>query len=98
MYIWLFSLPALIVLFIGAIRRLHDTNRSGWELLWCLSGLGIAIITYWLFQAGDTKTNKYGVYTPEIKMHKNPIRAKKDYWTLDEDELDMREAEENEFM
>jgi uncharacterized membrane protein YhaH (DUF805 family) len=44
-----------------AVRRLHDTNRSGW---WILIGLipivGWIILIIWYCQAGTTGANQYG--------------------------------------
>jgi uncharacterized membrane protein YhaH (DUF805 family) len=44
-----------------AVRRLHDTNRSGW---WLLLGLipflGQLILLYFWIQEGDTGDNRYG--------------------------------------
>ena len=50
-------LPSLAV----AVRRLHDTNRSGW---WILLGLvplvGFIVLIVFYAQAGNVGTNKYG--------------------------------------
>ena len=44
-----------------SIRRLHDSNKSGWNLLWPLTIIGIVPLYYWLiFKAGDEKDNIYG--------------------------------------
>jgi len=44
-----------------SIRRLHDSNKSGWNLLWSLTIIGIVPIYYWLiFKAGDQEDNIYG--------------------------------------
>ena len=49
-----------------AIRRLHDTDRSGW---WLLLGLipfvGQLILLYFWIQEGDTGDNRYG---PDPKL------------------------------
>ena len=44
-----------------SIRRLHDSNKSGWNLLWSLTIVGIVPLYYWLiFKAGDEVDNVYG--------------------------------------
>ena len=43
-----------------AIRRLHDTNRSGWWLLVGPTYLGLPILLYFWIQEGDTGDNRYG--------------------------------------
>ena len=44
-----------------SIRRLHDSNKSGWNLLWSLTIIGIVPLYYWLiFKAGDEEDNLYG--------------------------------------
>ena len=52
-----------VVFFIPSIsaaaRRLHDTNKSGWRLLWYLTGIGAFFILYWLIIKGDTDKNSY---------------------------------------
>lgn len=50
-------LPGLAV---GA-RRLHDINRSGWNLLWLfLPLLGAIYLIYLLVQPSDVGPNQYG--------------------------------------
>jgi uncharacterized membrane protein YhaH (DUF805 family) len=37
------------------VRRLHDTNRSGWWLLiWFLPVVGLIILAFLLVQEGET--------------------------------------------
>ena len=44
-----------------SIRRLHDSIKSGWNLLWSLTIIGIVPLYYWLiFKAGDEEDNVYG--------------------------------------
>ncbi|MCQ2438809.1 MAG: DUF805 domain-containing protein [Oscillospiraceae bacterium] len=50
-------LPALAVL----VRRLHDTGKSGWYLLWnLLPGIGTLIVVIRLLRDGDPGMNSYG--------------------------------------
>jgi len=44
-----------------SVRRLHDTNRSGWYLLLNLVPLiGSILIFIWAVTPGDKKANQYG--------------------------------------
>ena len=50
-------LPSLAVL----VRRLHDTNRSGWWfLLVFIPLIGAIVLLVWLCTEGDHKSNQYG--------------------------------------
>lgn len=49
-------LPSMAVL----TRRLHDTNRSGWNFLWCFTIIGLIPVLIWLVRKGDQSENKYG--------------------------------------
>ena len=52
------ALPGIALM----IRRLHDTNKSGWNILWYLTIIGIFPVFYWLvFKPGDKKHNSYGL-------------------------------------
>ena len=43
------------------VRRLHDTGRSAWNLLWLLVPfIGIAIVIFYLCQDGTPGENCYG--------------------------------------
>tara|TARA_B100001250_G_scaffold152225_1_gene130691 strand:+ start:2436 stop:2807 length:372 start_codon:yes stop_codon:yes gene_type:complete len=51
----------LIPNFSIGIRRLHDINKSGWNILWALTFIGIFPLIYWnYFKAGDEGENLYG--------------------------------------
>jgi len=57
-YTILVFLPALAV----TVRRLHDTNHSGWWIFISLIPLiGSIILLVFLCQEGDRQQNKYGV-------------------------------------
>tara|TARA_B100000886_G_scaffold337180_1_gene297382 strand:+ start:183 stop:557 length:375 start_codon:yes stop_codon:yes gene_type:complete len=48
------------------IRRLHDTNKSGWWILLSFTIVGIIPLFYWFyFVEGEDKENQYGK-RPEI--------------------------------
>ena len=59
-----------IILFLPglgvSIRRLHDINKTGWNLLWSFTIIGILPLYYWmLVKPGDKDENFYG---------KNPLK------------------------
>jgi uncharacterized membrane protein YhaH (DUF805 family) len=63
----IYSLAVLIPGLAVAIRRLHDTNRSGW---WLLIGLipilGIIVLLVFMAQEGQLDENQYGP-NPKLK-------------------------------
>ena len=57
----LFSLFCLIPGIAVTIRRLHDTDRSGWNILWGLLPLvGGFILLYFYVLDGDPGPNRFG--------------------------------------
>ncbi len=42
------------------VRRLHDTNHSGWWYLLIFTGIGALLILYWVIIKGTAGSNKYG--------------------------------------
>jgi len=42
------------------IRRLHDTNKSGWLMLIALIPFGSIVVLIFMLLAGDTGANQYG--------------------------------------
>ena len=60
---------ALLVLGLGlivpgiavSVRRLHDTNKSGWWLLLCfVPFVGAIVLLVWMCSEGTKGANKYG--------------------------------------
>jgi uncharacterized membrane protein YhaH (DUF805 family) len=49
-------LPSLAV----AVRRLHDTNRSGWWYLLALTGIGGILLLVWYCTRGTIGENQFG--------------------------------------
>ena len=50
-------IPALAV----AVRRLHDTNKSGWYyFIGLIPFIGAIVLLVWFFTEGDRVTNQYG--------------------------------------
>ena len=64
----IYSLGTLIPGLAVSVRRLHDTNRSGW---WLLIGLipfiGNIILIYFLAQDSQPGENKYGSNPKELE-------------------------------
>jgi uncharacterized membrane protein YhaH (DUF805 family) len=43
------------------VRRLHDSGKSGWRLLWLLApGIGALILLFSLLRKGDVAPNRFG--------------------------------------
>jgi uncharacterized membrane protein YhaH (DUF805 family) len=61
----IYGLAVLIPGLAVAVRRLHDTNRSGW---WLLIGLipivGIIVLIVFCAAPSDTGSNQYGISAP----------------------------------
>lgn len=56
---------AALVLFLPnlavTVRRLHDINKSGWNILWGIIPLiGSILLIVWCCQDSDLEANKYG--------------------------------------
>ncbi len=57
----LFGLAMFIPGLAVFVRRLHDINRSGWWFfIVFIPIVGVLVLLYWLFKAGDVGTNQYG--------------------------------------
>ena len=54
-YIW-----GIIASLSASIRRLHDVGKSGWNLLWTLTGFGIFYLLYLDVQPSVQKDNEWG--------------------------------------
>ena len=56
-----FALGTLLPSIAVAVRRLHDTGRSGlWLLLGIIPLLGAIVLLYFTVQEGDVGPNEYG--------------------------------------
>jgi uncharacterized membrane protein YhaH (DUF805 family) len=63
----LYSLALLIPGLAVAVRRLHDTNKSGWMLLISLIPfVGVIILIVFLATEGDSGPNQYGNPDPGL--------------------------------
>lgn len=59
--IGLWSLVTLLPSLGLVFRRLHDTNRSGWNILWALLPLiGTIILIVFFCKPSDPEANNYG--------------------------------------
>ena len=56
----IFALVSVIPSLAVGVRRLHDTNRSGWNLLWGLLPIIGAIILLIYFVQPSKEDNQYG--------------------------------------
>jgi len=56
----LYSLVVLVPGIAVSIRRLHDTDRSGWWLLLALVPLVGLVLIWFMAQEGNAGTNRYG--------------------------------------
>lgn len=55
------ALGSLVPSLAVVVRRLHDTNRSGWYYFICLIPLvGGILLLVWMFTEGDRFQNNYG--------------------------------------
>lgn len=57
----IYGLLALIPSLSLTIRRLHDVNKSGWNMLWSLTIVGIFYVLYLEIIKGSEEDNDYGV-------------------------------------
>tara|TARA_B100000161_G_C33319133_1_gene310652 strand:+ start:101 stop:466 length:366 start_codon:yes stop_codon:yes gene_type:complete len=55
-----YNLVLLIPSFSVTIRRLHDVNKSGWNLLWYITIIGVFYIIILNILKGTDDDNKYG--------------------------------------
>ena len=67
-------IPSLAV----AVRRLHDTNKSGWYYFICLLPFGSIVLLVWLSTEGNSGVNNYGddpknPGIPEFDFDQDPI-------------------------
>lgn len=56
----IFSLFLTIASLALVVRRLHDTNKSGWWYLIIFTIIGILPLLYWYCKKGDEGENRFG--------------------------------------
>ena len=54
------SIYIVIAAFSCQVRRLHDVGKSGWNLLWNITGIGALYILFLYVQPSEPKNNKWG--------------------------------------
>ena len=75
----LYSLIALLPVLAVAVRRLHDTGRSGWSLFIALIPVvGAILLLVWFCRDGDAGDNAYGpnpkqLFEAEVKPAARPV-------------------------
>ena len=56
----IFELLTLIPSLSLTVRRLHDVNKSGWNMLWILTIIGAFYVIYLNILKGSAEDNSYG--------------------------------------
>ena len=56
----LFSLATFLPGIFVTVRRLHDTDHSGWWYLIVFTGIGALLILYWVIIKGNDGENRFG--------------------------------------
>lgn len=62
----IYSLAVLIPSIAVAVRRLHDTNKSGWFYLLVLTCVGVIVLIVFWAQEGTPGDNTYGPKPAEL--------------------------------
>jgi uncharacterized membrane protein YhaH (DUF805 family) len=60
-YFLIYAVPTIFPSAAVTVRRLHDTNRSGWWALPMITIIGIVIPFYFALQDGQAGANQYGI-------------------------------------
>ena len=55
-YLFVTLIPSLA----AAVRRLHDTGRSGWNVLWAFTIVGVIPLLVWFCLDGKAGSNQWG--------------------------------------
>ena len=56
----IFNLVCIIPSLSITVRRLHDVNKSGWNMLWALTIIGAFYVLYLEIIKGSEGDNRYG--------------------------------------
>ena len=51
--------------FSCTVRRLHDVGKSGWNILWAITYVGVFYLLYLYVQPSEQKNNQWG----EVPIH-----------------------------
>jgi len=80
----LYGLAVLIPGLAVMVRRLHDTNHSGfWILILFVPFVGVIILLLWLIKEGDSRSNEFGP---------NPKARERSRYDDEDDEEDNRRS------
>ena len=72
--IFLALLPILVPSLAVTVRRLHDTNRSGWWLLLSFIPIGGIFVVFFLIGQGTKGANRYGD-DPRIQEYREYLKS-----------------------
>jgi uncharacterized membrane protein YhaH (DUF805 family) len=72
--VFLVALAVIIPSLASSVRRLHDTDRSGWWLLLSFIPFGGFVVLYWFISDSQPGTNQYGP-SPKGGAEVNPAPA-----------------------
>jgi uncharacterized membrane protein YhaH (DUF805 family) len=56
----IFNIMCIIPSLSVTVRRLHDVNKSGWNMLWSLTIIGVFYVLYLEIIKGSEEDNDYG--------------------------------------
>ena len=73
-FYWVFNVIVLIPTLAVYVRRLHDTNHSGWWFWIQFTIIGFIPLLFWILSKSNPKENKYG----QIPIEVLPSIKKKD--------------------
>lgn len=73
----IYSLAILIPSLAVCVRRFHDTGKSGWNLLWYFTCIGILYQLYLFIKEGDQGQNEYGA-DPKGGENEDPFAGQRD--------------------
>ncbi|MCH8485358.1 MAG: DUF805 domain-containing protein [Candidatus Cyclonatronum sp.] len=77
----LFSLIMFIPGLAVSVRRLHDTNRSGfWLLMAFIPLIGFIVLLYFMFSEGDEGSNSYGPDPKQDQIIHREAKEPEDFW------------------
>jgi len=62
----------VIAAFSCQVRRLHDVGKSGWNLLWNITGIGALYNLFLYVQPSEPKNNKWGGVPSHIIYDSSP--------------------------
>lgn len=73
----IYSLAVLIPSIAVSIRRLHDIGKSGWNLLWIFTCIGVFYVLYLHILEGEKGQNEYGP-DPKGGENEDPFAGQRD--------------------